>query len=574
MGKKNILRKPMENKGYNDYILIEKNIYNYTNFNFEDDVTLCSDKTFNPLIFQTLLFVLSNRDSKYLDFCLATANKKVEDSNLFESDKFITLMSKGDTYNAYNEIGKITNRVFPNLSKDTYSLYYTTLHCLFEYFDFENYLNKLDNPNRYLKSIFENCFAWTLYVSVMRAELPKKKKGNEEKVNEEHEKYLKERESLINRFKSYKFLEKGISFNCDETRKSEFVSLLNEQFSIWYKEDNSNFEKRNTIESFDFSKYTLDWSLLFTPVEIILEDRPYNVKKENIIHDKETKISKSFEFALKSISGLFSYSLGYVIQYLFLKKSSNFILEINKKNEDIKRVHDEELKTLKSTNRSLTKEMNKFESELKTAQSEIELQKSLLLKVEQQEKDSQELVELKKEVQSLKESLNSDAEELKKSSNKITWQENRISELEFSLKYYENMESDLLELQNINNSLSSQIDQIEKLESLEDSNEEFEKKLKAISEVPILFIGGVGNMMSKFMEMFPNSDYVDISDKGTSFVVSSKYQYVAIYTRVVTHAHCDRAESQIGKDKIIPLNIFNTKLVVEELYKHIIEHKG
>ena len=136
------------------------------------------------------------------------------------------------------------------------------------------------------------------------------------------------------------------------------------------------------------------------------------------------------------------------------------------------------------------------------------------------------------------------------------------------------MESDLLELQNINNSLSSQIDQIEKLESLEDSNEEFEKKLKAISEVPILFIGGVGNMMSKFMEMFPNSDYVDISDKGTSFVVSSKYQYVAIYTRVVTHAHCDRAESQIGKDKIIPLNIFNTKLVVEELYKHIIEHKG
>ena len=79
MGKKNILRKPMENKGYNDYILIEKNIYNYTNFNFEDDVTLCSDKTFNPLIFQTLLFVLSNRDSKYLDFCLATANKKVED---------------------------------------------------------------------------------------------------------------------------------------------------------------------------------------------------------------------------------------------------------------------------------------------------------------------------------------------------------------------------------------------------------------------------------------------------------------------------------------------------------------
>ena len=80
-------------------------------------------------------------------------------------------------------------------------------------------------------------------------------------------------------------------------------------------------------------------------------------------------------------------------------------------------------------------------------------------------------------------------------------------------------------------------------------------------------------MLMKFKEIFPNSDYIDISDCGSNFDVPSRFNYVVIYTRVVTHSHCKRIESQVDREKILLINICNKDLVIDELYKRIIGHK-
>ena len=141
------------------------------------------------------------------------------------------------------------------------------------------------------------------------------------------------------------------------------------------------------------------------------------------------------------------------------------------------------------------------------------------------------------------------------------------------MKEYQSIEMDMMTLQNENNVILEQIKSIETLENEVNSDSEYERKLNAIKDEHILFIGGTGNMMSKFKDMFPNSDYIDISDCGSNFDVPSRFNYVVIYTRVVTHSHCKRIESQVDREKILLINICNKDLVIDELYKRIIGHK-
>ena len=98
----------------------------------------------------------------------------------------------------------------------------------------------------------------------------------------------------------------------------------------------------------------------------------------------------------------------------------------------------------------------------------------------------------------------------------------------------------------------------------------FEEQLSAIKDIPILFVGGIGDMMSKFKDIFPNSDYIDVSDEGVNFSVPPRFQYVVLYTRSITHPHCYRVESQVPRERIIFMSMSNTELVVDELYKRIV----
>ena len=107
----------------------------------------------------------------------------------------------------------------------------------------------------------------------------------------------------------------------------------------------------------------------------------------------------------------------------------------------------------------------------------------------------------------------------------------------------------------------------------EETDLDFEMKYEKIKNEPILFIGGVGDMLYKFTEMFPNSENVNLSENSASFNVPPRFKYVAIYTRVVKHSFCARAESFVSRDNIIYLNILNKKLVVDELYRNIIKDR-
>ena len=132
----------------------------------------------------------------------------------------------------------------------------------------------------------------------------------------------------------------------------------------------------------------------------------------------------------------------------------------------------------------------------------------------------------------------------------------------------------MLELQNQNNVLLSDIAKIEQFEEMGADDSDIEKKYEAIKNEPIMFIGGVGDMLQRFVELFPNSENINISDNIANFNIPNRFKYVAIYTKVVKHSFCERAESIVGKDKIIFLNILNKNLVIDELYKSIIGHKN
>lgn len=163
--------------------------------------------------------------------------------------------------------------------------------------------------------------------------------------------------------------------------------------------------------------------------------------------------------------------------------------------------------------------------------------------------------------------------DLKKAENKNDWYANKVSDLENELKSYDGIEQSLMVLQNENNVLLSDIAKIESLENNEDEDAEYERKLSVIREEPILFIGGSGDMLSKYLELFPNSENINISDNNPNFTIPSRIKYVAIYTKVVKHCFCERAESLVGKENLINLNVLNKKLVVDELYKNIVGHK-
>ena len=231
----------------------------------------------------------------------------------------------------------------------------------------------------------------------------------------------------------------------------------------------------------------------------------------------------------------------------------------------------EEVKTLKNSNRTFMKDIKNYEKDMATMTSKSEKLEKEVEELRQSVCNNDDVIKAQEELKKVKATLETEKENIKKVEQKSSWKDGRINELTEELKKYTTLETDLMTLQNENNAI---LGQIASLEALEEENEvTIEDKLEHIKNEPILFVGGTGNMLMKFKEIFPNSDYIDISDCGSNFDVPSRFNYVVIYTRVVTHSHCKRIESQVDREKILLINICNKDLVIDELYKRIIGHK-
>lgn len=538
-------------------------------FSLEDKETLNDLERVNPNIMHSVLFSISKKDVGTARRFFINNVVRLYNMGVFNNSKVKSNYLSNKPESSAIELQKLIDRKYPNMSDEFHLNWVKVIFCLYYYF--------YDNPesiqiNKKTTSIELMWFVFSLVLEKY-ASIEQTKQENQE----EFEKYFT---TWKNEHKTYKLLHNSIQ-TINEENKNEFIDIFNSTIEKWVSFEPDIFGLRNKKSEFlpfedDFKKDKWEYLLKLSEKEessyikaVTLCDELHAVLKE-----KSVELADLFMYTCNFSVYYYDFIFEKLTNYLF----SLFIRDINKENQKLREseasLHAEQVKTLKGTNRNLTKNLKSIEYELNSVKNELGVLKAETEEVNKVMVDSDEINQLNLKIKELTDELDLKAEELNKVQIKSQWKENRILELEHNLSYFETVESDLLGLQNENNYIMNQISELERLENDEDDGLEFEKKLEAIKDEPILFVGGVGNMMSKFMEKFPNSDYIDISDMGVNFNVASRFKYVMIYTRVVTHSHCKRVESLVSKDKIIPLKIFNTKLVVEELYRRIIGHKN
>lgn len=345
--------------------------------------------------------------------------------------------------------------------------------------------------------------------------------------------------------------------------KKEDLELFH-VFNYFFSQDKESISFENFKTEKD--KIVVDWSDLFSWSNLRKEDFIQIKQKSmgvfNILESElaESTIPEEILIGLnllinhymtnyyRSIISEISYSL---MQFFNESEKVKMSTYQNGLNEDIKRI--------KTLNRTLTRQLKEYENQ--------ESIKSVMVT----EVKTDELEQLQRELEEKSNALLEQDEQNQKNVRKLQWQENRISELEYMLKYYSSIESDLLTLQNENNSLKAQIDLLSDIEESEDEDK-YEEKLNAIKDVPLFFLGGISDMMERFVKIFPNSEYVNISDDNSNFIVPPKYQYAVVYTRVLKHSHSRRLESFLPKEQIIYVNVLNTRLVVSKIYDRINGH--
>lgn len=554
---------------YNRTVSKAENIASAFRFSLEDKDTLKDIERINPSIIHSILFSLTKKDEETARRFFTNNLIKLYSMGVFNNSKVKSnyLINKPEM--ALNEIQKTIERRFPKMPDDFHLNWVKVVFCLYYYFydDLESI-----GVNKKVTSVELMWFVFALVLEryVVVEQCKEENKG-------ELENYLIK---WKNEHKTYKLLHNSIQVSNEET-KNEFVDIFNNIIENWVSFEPEKFDKRNKTDTLlpfeedikkDKWKYLLDMS--------IKEDSSYAKavslcdELQGVLKEKSQELADAFTTMCNYSVYYVDYMTDRVANYLFCLYIRDITKESQKAKEETTSLHNEEIKTLKGTNRGLTKNLKSMENELTTIKRDYEVLKEKTCESDKVVVNSEEIDILNLRIQELSAELNTKAEEFNKLQSKSQWKENRILELEHSLKYYESVESDLIELQNDNNFIMSQVNDLECLENSDTDDSDFEMKLDTIKNEPILFVGGVGNMMSKFIAKFPNSDYIDISDMGVNFTVPPRFKYVVIYTRVVTHSHCKRVESLVSKDKIIPLNIFNTKLVVEELYKRISGHKS
>ncbi len=516
---------------------------------------------------------------------------------LFASVKPKMTYKKGVMSEVAEEIEKIFGKFVPTLFEETFELYIKTIAIIFEYdkefcseitFD----LNKFKN---WCLGVFEKSMIFTLLkytdTKMKRASEDSKivydaifnnfmpiEQTDEESLNKKVKESVTKKGDLV-RFSSSYFV--GL-------KSEELKNILTEQVNSYYDyiDDKQSKTIDSLIEEAPEGMYPFSYEVVYgeseydlsTLVKIARTDLK-RYKDINFDAFKELSCYDSIQKAVMMVAGL-EVNL---LESHFIRPAAENRVNAFLKYKDLllssnKEKSDKEVKELTSQVRTLKKDFTKLEKSFEEAEKRIqEYEESEKVEIADTQVilDISEVEEYKKTIEKLENQISENKDDYSKISNKSGWQENRIKELEDKLKYYVSLENDMMSLQNEKNILEAQVVKLEEMgqEDEDVKKARFEEHLNAIKDMPILFVGGTGNMMSKFMPLFPNSDYIDISDEGTNFTVPQRFAYVVVYTRVVTHSHCARVESMVDKDKIIPVNIFNTELVVEELYKNIIGHK-
>lgn len=576
MGKKSKRKNVMFNsKNTSSQLLkikaLESNISKAFTFCIEDSETIDNMECINSFLIHDLLFVLSNRTHERSANIIVNNVNHIAEWPIMNNAKVKSLYVKNKVMEARTELSKIIERKFEGSFYRMNCDWMILSYILFMFLEDEE-----DKEVFHGKKITEN-LSFKLLDFVYGMELERKIVEECKKTNT-----ICDYSEWKNNMRTYKLNSENLVNNIwSEESREEFCKIYNNYISYWVSEDSEIFAKRNTVESLcvDLDEEVKSkWSKIFELIgKFNYSEKDINKLFSEFAKDIFEKFGYNGYALFSKVCGqsemYFSKCFESLINDIFFLISEIYNREMIEDKDKVIKANNEEIKELKSSNRSLMKESKNFEKSVEELNTKISNLESELETLQNSTCNNEELLKVQEELNRVKSDLITEKENSVKIKQKSDWKETRINELTSELEKYKTIESDMMILQNENNSLHSQITSLEELEE-ETGKITFEDKLSKIKNEQILFVGGTGNMLSKFKSMFPNSDYIDISDSGVNFEVPPRFKYIAIYTRVVTHSHCKRIESQVDKCNIIPINICNSKLVVDELYKNIIGHKN
>lgn len=541
------------------------------------------DKNFISLVLRNMSYYIYSMD---IDVLLSSSLKNLY--NFWRNGNRVinaSEMSRAITGVSVSYFTDKTKKFFTANSEEIFKyssyLYLVTIKYLYSIFDFGTYLQEKSDTevNRFFSELFNTSFFLVIENFLLYTYKIVEYKEDGLYQLTPLDDISKEQEYKKMKFIPMSDIEKiYMSMTNSENMDKcvDFQSLYNDVFAGIYQNQEFSLEvfnekktsdynwsdffvgcSKEAFNTFNAQNWTLDWMGI--------------VKKE--LSGLET--NEDYISCLISVPYMdYSYLRQSLYIYFGNCLSMDCSRQLLKQKEDGATLLNQEVKDLKTMNRNLLKSVKKLEKEKEEYQAaqKKEYERLALERESQETVNKSELDALQLEVERLKGIIEESKNESQKTVNKCQWQENRIKELEHMVSYYDTIESDMLGLQNENSVLMGQIDSLESLEE-ESDDEVFEKELKAIQDEPIFFLGGVNNMMERFVKLFPNSEYVNISDDNCNFNVPPKYKYAVMYTRVLTHAHSRRLESLVGKENIIPLNILNTRLAVHVIYEHIVGHR-
>lgn len=569
------------------FYISETSIITRLSNRFENSDTVKDSSLYDTQVLKGILFALGNRKSDFLDGLRESIVKDIYNYKCFNNSKVKQLIQSGFVYDAYYKFQDLIETKYPNLCYDAFALYNKVLTCLYQYFDYDKVADVSSADSvRAGSHLLGYCFM-CVFERYSLEEYGKFSQEEQEAIVKARMKSINSAKKDISWQESVKsFVLKGefLQIDCDESIKNDFAKIFERAFRPWNDDvfTDVSIENRNHPDYFKDLELENDWSLLFNIM-----------KKDFYKPEKKTHTNEAFLFAPKydcgelKIDTLKDNYLPFavatsetIVEYftcfirdLFNKIAGTMITDIFNRNDKDRQDLSLEIKDLKSANKNFAKSINKLNLENESLKQTIEKNSEVLSKVKEEQSNSAELLELRAQIAEYESRINGLTDSLTKAQNKNLWFENRVSDLEKDIKYYDGVETTLFELQNQNNVLLSDIARIEKLEDADTDNSDFEKKYAAIKNEPIMFLGGVADMLDRLVALFPNSDVINISDNTPNFNIPNRFKYVVIYTPIVKHSFCERAESIVGRDHIIYLNIINKKLVIDELYKNIVGHK-
>lgn len=551
----------------------------------------------NLFLLKNIVFSTISLPKNYKVMTMEVLVKEMTQTGVFASIKPKASYKKGVITEVKEEVQKCIMKACPTLFEETFELFVKTVAIIFEYD--KEFRDEITSDNEKFETWCFSLLERSLYFILIEhsdRRIVELNKNNKAQFDGFINDYMPISEEEIKNILS---VDNTVDFKKDMYKKfipEYFVSLKSDEFKEILTEQINNFYDysfENQGKNLDELEANYSEGVTAYSYEAMYGESEYDlstyvkISRENLKRTKDINFDafsglESFEIIQRAVS-LVAGSETRFLEELFMNLIVDLRVTAFLKHKDLifsahREKSDKEVKDLTSQVRTLKKDFSKLEKNFEDAEKKIkEYEESNKVEIE----DTQVILEksevegYQKQIEDLKTQILDDKDNYSKVSNKNSWQENRIKELEEKLKYYSSLENDMMSLQNEMNILSAQVDKLEEMgqEDEDVKQKRFEEHLNAIKDLPILFVGGTGNMMSKFMPLFPNSDYIDISDEGVNFTVPQRFAYVVVYTRVVTHSHCARVESLVDKDKIIPVNIFNTELVVEELYKNIIGHK-